>query len=80
MSFDNGSKHAADFILFSLIITAPSWSGVFGLKIFTNNCGDISLFNIIPVSAISCSFISLSRTINAPVLVLANSDAAITTL
>ena len=66
--------------MFSLIITAPSCSGVLGLNIFTNNCGDISLFNIIPVSAISFNFISLSITINAPVLFFASSTAAITTL
>lgn len=47
---------------------------------FTNSCGDISEFIIIPVSAMSCNFISLSITINAPVLLLASSVAAITIL
>lgn len=47
---------------------------------FTNNCGDISPSTKIPVSIMSFSLISLSITINAPVLLFASSVAAITIL
>ena len=80
LSSANGSIHDTAAILLSLITTAPSWSGVLGVKIFTSNCGEISESSIIPESIISFSFMSLSITINAPVLVLASSVAAITIL
>jgi len=80
LSSANGKIQAAASILLLLIITAPSWSGVLGTNIFTNICGDTSEFNSIPVSAISVIFISLSITINAPVLLLASSSVAITIL
>jgi hypothetical protein len=44
-----------------------------------NICGETSPFIAIPVSIISLIFISLSKTIKAPVLCLASSVAAITT-
>ena len=67
-------------ILLLLIITAPSWSGVFGTNIFTNNCGETSASIGTPVDIISFISISLSITINAPVFALESSDAAITIL
>ena len=46
----------------------------------TNNCGEISPSIKTPVSIMSLSFISLSKTISAPVFALDNSTAAIVTL
>ena len=65
LSSANGNTQAAAAILLLLITTAPSCKGVFGVNIFTNNCGDTSEFIGIPV---------------APVLVFDSSVAAITTL
>ena len=48
-----GNIHAAAAILLLLITTAPSCKGVFGTNIFTNNCGDTSESNGIPVAIIS---------------------------
>ena len=80
LSLASGNMHAAAAILLLLITTAPSCSGVFGVNIFTNNCGDISLSNFNPVSIMSFICISLSITINAPVFCFANSIVAITIL
>ena len=80
LSLDKGNIHAAAIILLSLIITAPSCRGVFGWNMFTSSCGDISAPINTPVSIISFNFISLSITINAPVLLFDNSIAAIVIL
>ena len=55
-SLASGNIHAAAVILFALITTAPSCNGVFGTKILTNNCGDISELIITPESIISVNF------------------------
>ena len=47
---------------------------------FTSSCGDISAPINTPVSIISFNFISLSITINAPVLLFDNYIAAIVIL
>ena len=47
---------------------------------FETNCGDISEFINIPVEIISCIFISLSITINAPFFCFDSSTAAIAIL
>ena len=80
LSSASGNTHAAAAILLFEITTAPSCNGVFGSNIFTSNCGDTSAFIGIPLEIISCIFISLSITINAPVFVLESSVAAITIL
>ena len=80
LSSANGNMHEAAAILLSLITTAPSWSGVLGVNMFTSNCGDISESIAIPVSIISFNLMSLSITIKAPVLVFESSVAAITIL
>lgn len=72
--------HAAAFILPPLITIEPSWSGVFGTKILTSNCGEISASIITPLAIISFISISLSITINAPVLFFESSNAAIAIL
>ena len=80
LSSANGKTQAAAAILLFDITTAPSCNGVFGSKIFTNNCGETSASIGIPVEIISCILISLSITINAPVFAFESSIAAITIL
>ena len=80
LSSAKGKTQAAAAILFPEITTAPSCNGVLGSKIFTSSCGETSAFIGIPVAIISCIFISLSKTISAPVFAFESSVAAITTL
>ena len=54
---------------------APSWSGALLKNIFPNNATEVSALIIVPVAAISDSFVSLSKTSKAPVLDLEKSNA-----
>ena len=64
-----GKKQPAASIIPSLIITAPSWSGVFGKNMFPNIAVDGMQLSIVPVAICSPSFVFLSQIISAPVLV-----------
>ena len=55
-------------IIWSLKITAPSWSGVFAEKIVSRRSGENSLFNITAFCAYSCKESSFSTAIKAPTL------------
>ena len=61
MSCDNGSIQAAACILFFPITTAPSCNGVFGVKIFTSNCCDISEFIVGTQTGSTAIFVGKSR-------------------
>ena len=64
-----GKKQPAASIIPSLIITAPSWSGVFGKNMFPNIAVEGMQLSIVPVAICSPSFVFLSQIISAPVLV-----------
>ena len=56
-------------------MTAPSWSGERGVKIVSSSSTDSSALIMTPVSAVSCSPVSRSITINAPIFCGASSNA-----
>ena len=66
----SGKKQAAAFILSSFIMTAPSCSGVFGIKILISKVLDTKPSILVPVSATSFNPVCLSKTIRAPIFCL----------
>ena len=68
--------HLAAIILLSLIITAPSCSGVLGIKIFIRSSLDTLESISQPVRTISPIFVPRSKTIRAPICLLDIAAAA----
>ena len=73
-----GSTQPDANILFFPIIVAPSCNGVFITNIFSKRFAEIFASNSVPVEVISARPVLCSRTINAPVLVSAKLDTAVT--
>ena len=72
----SGSIHAAAIICLSLIIIAPSCSGVLGSNMFSTSGADITPSMRVPVAAISPKAVFCSITISAPTLRFARSVIA----
>ena len=73
-----GKTHPAANILSFPIIVAPSWSGVLTTNIFSNKFEVIFASIIVPEEMISPNPVPCSIAINAPVLLSAKFDTALT--